>query len=267
MIINILTLLIALAISGVAGFFSIFGIALIFSGAFYSAIALGTALEIGKIISVSWLYRHWGIAPIALRIYLMLAILVLSLVTSLGVFGYLSRAHLEQTASIENGAIPQIELINTKIQQQKDDIIDVDKRVSLIDDALTQLTKSNKAQTSIKIGDQQRKNRQALIDQRNKDNGSINELQLSRTQLEMQNRKNELEVGPLRYITQLFTDVDDQKTLEKSVRYLIIIITTVFDPLAISLLIASNSGFVAYKKKKDFDANQISIDKRHIHEI
>lgn len=268
MFIHILTLLIALAISAIAGLFSVIGIALIFSGSYWSAIALGTALEVGKIISVSWLYRNWSHATFLLRTYLIIAIVTLSTITSLGIFGYLSRAHLEQEASIENGAQSQIELVDIKIAQQKDAVRDVDQRISIIDSALEQLIKTNKSVTSFRLGDQSRKNRDALITEKNKDIAEINDLQLQKNKLQNEDRKTQLEVGPIKYVSQLIFSNSDQATLEKAVRGMIIIIVLVFDPLAISLIIAANSGF-AHRKllTTAIDPDMMHIHSKHIKEI
>ena len=96
MFIAILTLLSALSISGVAIFYSVIGLATIFPGAFVPVVIMGGVLEVGKLITASWLYRNWKFTPFMLKTYLTTAVIRLSLITSMGIFGFLSKAHLEQ---------------------------------------------------------------------------------------------------------------------------------------------------------------------------
>jgi hypothetical protein len=93
----IITLLSALAISGVAAYYSIFGLAKIFSAAVLPIIIMGAVLEVGKLVTASWLYRNWDTCPVLLKTYFVAAVAVLMFITSMGIFGFLSSAHLEQT--------------------------------------------------------------------------------------------------------------------------------------------------------------------------
>ena len=96
MFIAFLTLLSALSISGVAIFYSVIGLATIFPGAFWPVVIMGSVLEVGKLVTASWLYRNWKHTRWLLKTYLTIAVVVLSLITSMGIFGFLSKAHLEQ---------------------------------------------------------------------------------------------------------------------------------------------------------------------------
>lgn len=118
MFIAYLTLLSALSISGVAIFYSVIGLATIFPGAFWPVVIMGSVLEVGKLVTASWLYRHWKQTRILLKIYLTIAVIVLSLITSMGIFGFLSKAHLEQNLA-ENTVTQRIEIINSKINSEK----------------------------------------------------------------------------------------------------------------------------------------------------
>jgi hypothetical protein len=91
-----LLLLVALTLSSVAAFYSIVGLAVIFSGAFVAVVIMGTALEIAKVLTTLWLHRYWHEIPLLLKSYLTAAVVVLMLITSMGIFGFLSKAHLEQ---------------------------------------------------------------------------------------------------------------------------------------------------------------------------
>ena len=118
MFIAILTLLSALSISGVAIFYSVIGLATIFPGAFWPVVIMGSVLEVGKLVTASWLYRNWKHTRFLLKSYLTIAVIVLSLITSMGIFGFLSKAHLEQNLA-ENTVNQRIEIINNKINSQE----------------------------------------------------------------------------------------------------------------------------------------------------
>ena len=259
--INYLTLLVAIIVAGIAAYFSTVGIALIFSGSFWAAIIMGCSLEAGKIIAVSWLYRHWYVAHTFLKVYLLSAIVILSLITSLGIFGFLSRAHIAQQATLETGAASQIELLDNQINQKKNSILDIDKRVTLIDDALRKMIETNKAQTSIRIADGQKKNREALNGERLRIVSELNDLQDSRTRLSNEVRISQVDLGPIRYFADFFFEKSDTGTLERAVRWMIIIIIMVFDPLSIALFIAYNTGVTNKLLTNDYDPDTIFIHK------
>ena len=118
MFIAILTLLSALSISGVAIFYSVIGLATIFPGAFVPVVIMGGVLEVGKLITASWLYRNWKFTPFMLRTYLTTAVIILSLITSMGIFGFLSKAHLEQNLASDT-LIQRIQILEDKIESEK----------------------------------------------------------------------------------------------------------------------------------------------------
>ena len=122
MFIAILTLLSALSISGVAIFYSVIGLATIFPGAFVPVVIMGGVLEVGKLITASWLYRNWRFTPFMLRTYLTTAVIILSLITSMGIFGFLSKAHLEQNLASDT-LIQRIQILNDKIDSEKNSIV------------------------------------------------------------------------------------------------------------------------------------------------
>jgi hypothetical protein len=248
---NYIVLLIALAVASVAAYFSIFGIGLIFAGAFWPAVVMGIALEGAKIVAVSWLYRHWDIAHWTLKSYLIGSVVILSLITSMGIFGFLSRAHIQQSAALNTGAASQIELIDDQISQQKNVIAEIDTRQKLIVNAQQKMIDSGRAGTALSAGEDQRRAVKALNDERNKATEALNELTTKKIKLTNDVRTAEVEVGPIRYIAEFFFDKSDTGTLERAVRWMIIVIIFVFDPLSIALFIAYNT--VAVQK----DPNKI----------
>jgi len=122
MFIAILTLLSALSISGVAIFYSVIGLATIFPGAYIPVVIMGGVLEVGKLITASWLYRNWKFTPFMLRTYLTTAVIILSLITSMGIFGFLSKAHLEQNLASDT-LIQRIQILEDKIDSEKNSIV------------------------------------------------------------------------------------------------------------------------------------------------
>ena len=122
MFIAILTLLSALSISGVAIFYSVIGLATIFPGAFVPVVIMGGVLEVGKLITASWLYRNWKFTPFMLKTYLTTAVIILSLITSMGIFGFLSKAHLEQNLASDT-LIQRIQILEDKIDSEKNSIV------------------------------------------------------------------------------------------------------------------------------------------------
>ena len=122
-----ITFLTGIAISAVAAYYSIIGLTTIFAGAFWPVVIMGSVLEIGKLVSTSWLYNNWRIAPFFIKSYLMIAITLLMLITSMGIFGFLSKAHIEQNLSLNTGIVDQVQVVDTQIKFIEDTIKDLDK--------------------------------------------------------------------------------------------------------------------------------------------
>jgi hypothetical protein len=236
----ILTFLSGITISGVAAYYSVVGLTTLFAGAFWSILIMGTALETGKLVAVSWLYNNWKIAPLLTRVYLFSAIIVLMLITSMGIFGFLSRAHIDQQLAVNTGVSEQIQIVDGKISIQQGVVDDIDKQIAVIDNSVNKLIEKGRATTSITINEQQKANRKALIDQKQKEVETLSSLKVEKIKLESENKKVEAEVGPIKYVAELIYGSDDTKVVDKAIRFVIIIIIAVFDPLAICLLLAFN---------------------------
>lgn len=240
---NILTgilFLTGMSLSVVAGYYSIIGLATLFMGAFWSVVIMGTVLELGKLVTVSWLYHNWNDATKFIKTYMLFSVAVLMLITSLGIFGFLSKAHIEQKLKLETGVTSQIKIIDNKIKIKQDSIIDLDKQISVIDDALNKMIASNQAKSSLAAADKQRKTRERLVLEKNKLIIEMNELNSEKLKNQAEYKKIEAEVGPIKYVAELFYSDSDDKTLDIAVRYVILLLILVFDPLAIILLLAFN---------------------------
>ena len=235
-----ITFMTGIILSGVAGFFSIIGLTTLFSGAYWSVVVMGTTLEISKLVAVSWLYNNWKRASRGLKIYLLTAILVLMFITSMGIFGYLSRAHIEQKVALSTGVGSDITVLQNDIKIKEDAIKDIDRQITVIDSSIDKMLEKGQAKDSLKASDNQKKKRDELV---TKKNVLIKELSPLKTQMvkyESEYKKVESELGPIKYIAEWVYGPTDEKILDKTVRYVIIVIIVVFDPLAVFLLIAYN---------------------------
>ena len=262
--INYLALLTALTLSGVSGFYSVYGLTAIFAGAFYPVLFMGGTLEFAKLVTASWLYNNWNICPRILKYYLTVIVIVLMFITSMGTFGFLSKAHIEQTLKLNNEDATQVEILSSKINYEKQYIEDFNKQISQIDNALNKLTETGKAQSSLKAANQERKNRDNLILKKEEHVKNLSTLTSDRGRAEGNIKKIEAEVGPIKYLAELIYGQADKDQLEKAVRAVIILIVLVFDPLAVSLLIAANIGLRSKKINltNDIKNNILELDER-----
>jgi hypothetical protein len=242
--INYLALLIALVLSSVAGWYSIIGLTAIFSASFWPIVIMGTTLEVGKVVTTAWLHRNWKVAPRGIRYYLTASVVVLMFITSMGIFGFLSKAHIEQTINTSDNSV-MIQQLESKIERENKKISDAEIVIQQLDNTIKVLQDAQRLRGedgAIAVRERQKEERdqlQSVIDNSMK---SIDELQAQKTDLEVQQTKLEAEVGPLKYIADLIYSGADDNQLESAVRWVIIVLVFVFDPLAILLLIAANIG-------------------------
>jgi hypothetical protein len=265
-----LALITALTLSAIAAWYSVVGLTAIFAAAVIPIIIMGGSLEIAKVVTTVWLHRYWDKCKWAMKTYLTGAVIVLALVTSMGIFGFLSKAHMDQ--GIPTGDVAaQISLIDEKINIQKELIKSERDNIESARRALSQLdaqvsarldrgTSEAGAERSVQIRAAQRRDRQAYtkeIDEAQarieKSNATIQALSLEKAPLASQYRKIEAEVGPIKYIAALiYGDNPDNATLERAVRWVIILLIFVFDPLALMLVIAAISSYKwEFDKKKE----------------
>jgi hypothetical protein len=236
----------AIALSSVAAYYSIMGLVAIFSGAVTSIAVMGGVLEVSKLVVTSWLYRNWKETPRLLKAYFITAIVVLMLITSMGIFGYLSKAHLEQGMSSGN-ASAEVALLDEKIIIQKENINAARKTLSQLDSqvdaTLSRSTDTAGALSSGSVRRGQTKERTRLIEEIGTSQKEIARLNEERAPKATELRKVEAEVGPIKYIAALiYDDSQDTNTLEKAVRVIILMLVFVFDPLAVLMFIAVNQS-------------------------
>ena len=241
-----LTLLVALSLSSVAAWYSIIGLTAIFAGAVIPVIIMGSILEVGKITTTVWLRKYWHRASWVLKLYLVPAVIALALLTSMGIFGFLSKAHMDQ--GITSGDVQaKLALYDEKIKTQRDNIELARKALTQMDNQVDQRLSrgdsENSAERAVAIRRQQSGERAKLQKDIGDAQTQIAKLNEERAPIAAENRKVEAEVGPIKYIAALiYGDNADSNMLEAAVRWVIILLVIVFDPLAIALVLAANAS-------------------------
>jgi hypothetical protein len=251
MLLNIITLLTALALASVAAWFSIIGFTTIYAGAITAAIVMGIVAECGKVVATSWLYRNWEFTSWLLKVPLTFFILVLMIITSLGVFGFLSKAHLDQGAGTINNAA-RIEQLDYQISREQLLIEDAEKVIAQLDSAVNALVDAKRIDRSISLRRSQAATRQQLREDISFAQERINQLNQEKFSYESEIRNLELEIGPVKYIAELiYGNQEINKDITKSaVQLFTLLIVITLDPLAIFLLIASNQSMLRSRKEK-----------------
>ena len=260
MFLTLLTFLSAISISVIAAGYSIIGLATLFAGAVIPIIAMGSALEVGKLVAASWLYNNWNSdVPRLLKGYLFGAIIVLIFITSLGIFGFLSKAHLDQVKPTSGNNI-KIELLDKQINQQNLIIERAEKQISLLDKALEVYIDKEYVTRGLKERKKQEEERNTLNTAINEASDKIAELTNQKASLSLEQDKIEAEVGPIKYVAELIYGENAQDNFDKAVRFVILILIFVFDPLAVLLLIAANISLRQWRMKKQLTQSKKQED-------
>jgi hypothetical protein len=241
-----LTLLTALTLSSIAAWYSILGLTAIFAAAALPIIIMGGALEIAKVVTTVWLHKFWHKINLTLKLYLVPAVIVLAFLTSMGIFGFLSKAHIEQ--SVPTGDVAaKVVLIDEKIKIQRENIAAARSALGQMDAQvnarLDRGATEQGAERAVQIRRQQQGERNRLLKEINDAQNIITKLNEERAPIASELRKVEAEVGPIKYIAALiYGNNPDQSLLEEAVRWVIVLIVLVFDPLALCLVLAANSS-------------------------
>ena len=249
------TFLIATIISSVAAYYSIVGLTAIFAAAVLPIVIMGVALEVGKVTAAMWLKVNWHRAGFTYKLYLVPAVAFLMLLTSMGIFGFLSKAHSDQSM-VSGDVVAKIAIYDEKIKNERDNIDNARSLIKQMDDAVNGI-QANGTEREIKLKDgrtytrsaaelalqtrrSQAKDRERLSTEIAQAQEKIVALQEERAPIAAEVRKVEAEVGPVKYIAALvYGDNPDTNVLEKAVRWVIILIVAVFDPLALVLMLAA----------------------------
>ena len=265
-----LALLSGLTISAVAIWYSVAGLVSIFAAAVVPIIVMGVALEISKLIATVWLKLNWSRAPVFIRTYLLVAIAILMVITSMGIFGFLSKAHSDQ--SLVSGDVQaKIAVYDEKIKTEKDNIDANRKILKQLDEAVDQVMARSQdekgADKAVAIRKAQQKDRSRIGQEIAQSQKTINALNEERAPIAAEVRKVEAEVGPIKYIANfIYGNNPDANILEKAVTWVIIIIVSVFDPLAVILLLASQYSFQWFRKAREDEEEPLLHKTVPIHE-
>jgi hypothetical protein len=261
MVFTILLLLTGLTISSVAIYYSVMGLTAIFAAAFYPIIVMGVSLEVAKLVAATWLKAYWGRIPLLLKSYMLAAVIVLMMITSMGIFGFLSKAHSDQSL-VSGDVTSKIAVYDEKIKTSKENIDANRKALKQLDEAVDQIMgRSNDekgAEKAVSIRRAQQKERTRLQTEIAAEQKTISQLNEERAPIAAEVRKVEAEVGPIKYIAKLlYSDDPDTNILEKAVTWVIIMIVIVFDPLAVLLLIAAQMNFVWWRQDRTGSKDEV----------
>ena len=265
----------ALSLSSVAAYYAIVGLLTLFPAAGISIVVMGAALEIGKLVSASWLYRNWNNAPAALKYYFTFAVVILSFITSMGIFGYLSKSHIDQKYSFSDSSVI-IKNLEREIKGEEQFIITAQRSIDILD----RLVSEADPKDANWIRSRQKKERDALNNSVRASGDQIKTLNSELAPLRQESARIEAEVGPIKYVADLIYGESNQNIIEKAVRWVIIVIVVVFDPLAIILLVAANrelklhTRYRSSKKtvvekiiKPKIDKSKVMVDKSEIFDM
>lgn len=235
---------VALGLSAVAAYYAVAGLVAIFAAAAIPIMIMGSLLEASKLVVASWLYRNWVEIPKLFKAYFLTALITLMLLTSMGIFGFLSKAHLDQ--AIPTGDVSaKLALIDEKIKTEKENINASRKELTQldaqVDQTIARTTEASGAERAITIRRNQQRDRTRILNEIGTSQAKIAKLNEERAPIAAEVRKVEAEVGPIKYIAALiYGDNPETDVLEKAVRWVIIMIVLVFDPLAVLMLVAAN---------------------------
>jgi len=239
---SILTFVTSLAIAAVAAWYSIIGLTAIFAAAVIPIIIMGIVLEVGKLVSAAWVYNHWKETSILLRTYLVSAIVVLMLITSMGIYGFLSKSHID--AGINTGEISvKIERVDNRIASEQRQIDRAEKNILEMDTTLEKTEYGFFDDSRLEERKRQSVEREQLNSIITKSENNIDDLLDKKSEYELEVKNFEVEVGPIKYIAALIYGDEAKNYLDNTVRYVILLLIFVFDPLAVLLLISANMSY------------------------
>ena len=239
MFFGLVTLIVALSISAVAAYYSIVGLMAIFSAAAFSIAVMGVVLEIGKLVTASWLYQNWKTVPKVLKYYLTSAVVILMFITSMGIFGYLSKSHIDAGTNTSQVTV-KLDRVNSRIASEQKVIDRAERQLENLDKALERYVELGAVSKGLDRRESQEEERLKLTNMVNKSQNKIDEYLDQKSEYELEIKNFEVEVGPLKYISALLYGDDALTFLENAVRWVILILVFVFDPLAVLLVVAAN---------------------------
>ena len=249
-----LALVSGLSISAVAIYYSVSGLTAIFAAAVVPVIIMGVVLEIGKLVATAWLKQNWKMAPLSFKISLLASITILMAITSMGIFGFLSKAHIDQGVPSSDIAA-KVSLFDEQIRVERDNIEEARatlKQYDLgVDQLMSRTSDAKGAERAVNLRRSQQKDRAKLLLDISDSQKKISEINAERAPLAAQLRQVEAEVGPIKYIAAFFYGSTNPEILERAVTWVIITLIVVFDPLAVILLLAAQTSFQNFRDREE----------------
>lgn len=234
--------LVAVAIAAVAAYFSITGLVAVFSASAISIIIMGSVLEVGKLMAISYSYRYWNLIGFIQKTALLFFVVLLMAITSIGIFGFLSKAHLEKVGPQEQYLL-EIQRIEQKISLEQEQIMRGQKVLNNLDAALDKYIELGFVTRGLEQREEQAEQRQQIEQMISESESQIDSLNEELLEKKSVIQEIELEVGPIKYIAELIYG-DAENAIDKAVKILIIMLVCTFDPLAVMLLISANHAFL-----------------------
>tara|TARA_A200000159_G_C7311379_1_gene334766 strand:+ start:513 stop:1343 length:831 start_codon:yes stop_codon:yes gene_type:complete len=242
---NYLALVTSIVIAGIAAYFSVLGMATIFAGAYMGTVVMMTALEFGKLVTAAYLHLVWEKLNY-LKYYLLTSVAVLMLITSLGIFGYLSKANIE-TALVGDGNSLELSILDTRIEAEESKITRLQDRITGLDLVIT----TGRPQDRNYINRQQRDERQQIAEDIDVSIDLITQYTEEKLPIQRKQLEQDSKIGPIKYVAEvIYGDDATNDMLDNAVRWVIYALIFVFDPLAV-LLLVSSTGLIARKKEEE----------------
>ena len=259
--INYLAFGTSLLVAGVAAWFSIIGLATIFAGSFWPVVIMASALEIGKLVTAAFLHIRWSDINRLMKWYLSTSVVVLMLITSLGIFGFLAKANIEQTLQGDRYSL-ELSIIDKRLDAKEKELGRYEERLENLD----YIIDTARPQDRNYIDRRQKDERVEIAEDIDIVVAEIVELNEDKLPLQREQLVQEGEIGPIKYVAEMIYGEDVAKDkLDNAARILIMFIIFVFDPLAVLLLISS-VGLMVQKpiSPRDEYGNTISVPKEQI---
>lgn len=257
MFLTYLILISGISLSIIAAGYSIIGLAALFAGATTAIYAMGGALEVAKLVMASWLYNNWNspLLPKSIKYYLTSAVVVLVFITSIGIFGFLSKAHLDQVVPESNNKL-QVQILDEQIEQRQKTIDRSQKQLTRMDDLIETQSEetswfTSSSQKAITERNNQKLERLSLEETIDQSLNKINELSDKKSGIRTEQLKIEADLGPIKYVAEFIYGDEAVNHFDEAVRIIIIILIFVFDPVAVLMLIAANISIKEQRMKKE----------------
>ena len=260
--INYLAFLTSLLVAGVAAYFSVIGLATIFAGSYVAVLVMAGTLEVGKLVTAGFLHIRWSDINRWMRWYLSSAVVILMLITSLGIFGFLSKANIEQNLVGDNQSL-ELSIIDKRLDAKEAELDRIEERLANLDNIINTARPEDRNY----IDRRQRDERAEIADDIDIVVAEIVELNEDKLPLQREQLVQTGEIGPILYVAEMIygEDVAEDK-IDNAARILIMFIIFVFDPLAVLLLISS-VGLIAKDREPlnpAYATDELAVPKSHI---